>query len=64
MVFYNNKSNGIHTAINGKYIFTLICTAYGKYNAYASGHGLMDDNVKIAENVSYSDAVNVCENYG
>lgn len=62
MEFDCRKHNGIFTAVNDRYIFTLINVSYGKYNAYFSGKGMFDKNILIAENVGYNEAVRACEN--
>ena len=56
------KYNGIYTAVNDRYIFTLINVSHGKYNAYFSGKCMFDKNILIAENVSYNEAVKACDN--
>ena len=62
MKFECKKHNGIYTAVNDKYIFTLINVSRGKYNAYFSRKGVFDKNMLIAENVGYNEAVMMCEN--
>ena len=62
MDFECRKHNGIYTAVNDRYIFTLINISHGKYNAYFSGKGIFDKNILIAENVGYNEAVMACEN--
>ena len=62
MNFERRKHNGIYTAVNDKYIVTLINVSHGKYNAYFSGKGMFDKNILIAENVGYNEAVRACEN--
>ena len=62
MNFERRKHNGIYTAVNDKYIFTLINVSHSKYNAYFSGKGMFDKNILIAENVGYNEAVRACEN--
>ena len=62
MDFECRKHNGIYTAVNDRYIFTLINISHGKYDAYFSGKGIFDKNILIAENVDYNEAVMACEN--
>ena len=62
MEFECGKHNGIYTAVNDKYIFTLMSVSHGEYNAYFSGKGMFDKNILIAENVGYNAAVRACEN--
>ena len=62
MNFECRKHNGIYTAVNDRYIFTLINVSRGKYNAYFGGKGMFDKNILIAENVGYNEAVRACEN--
>ena len=62
MNFECRKHNGIFTAVNDRYIFTLINVSHGKYNAYFGGKGMFDKNILIAENVCYNEAVRACEN--
>lgn len=63
MLFECRKNNGIYTAVSDIHIFTLISISHGKYNAYASGKDYFDKNICIAENVSYNEAVNICNAY-
>ena len=52
MDFECRKHNGIYTAVNDRYIFTLINVS----------QGMFDKNILIAENVGYNEAVRACEN--
>lgn len=63
MKFFNNKGSNAYTAISDGKIYTLIRNVSGNFNAYVSGLLLNDDNIRIAENVSYSEAVNACNSY-
>ena len=62
MNFECEKHNGIFTAVNDRYIFTLINVSRGKYNAYFSAKGMFDKNILIAESVGYNEAAMACEN--
>lgn len=63
MTFESAKHNGIYTAAEGKYIYTLINIAHGKYNAYASLRGTHGINILLAENSSRAEAQRACEKY-